>query len=111
LWYARTELDLNAGILPGRQTDEDKEWIDPLIGARLRIELQRGFSLIGLADIGGFHVGSDLTWEALGVLGYRFNSWLAAHAGYRYMKVDYEDGDFLYDVELSGPIIGATFKF
>jgi hypothetical protein len=110
-WYARTELDLSAGLLPTQQADESETWIDPLIGARLRISLGHGFSLIGIADIGGFGVGSDLSWEAMGVLGYRFNHWLSAHGGYRHMKVDYENGDFLYDLELSGPIIGAVFRF
>jgi hypothetical protein len=47
----------------------------------------------------------------MGVLGYRFSRWLSAHGGYRHIKVDYKNGDFLYDLELSGPIIGAVFRF
>jgi hypothetical protein len=111
LWYERTELDFAAGTLPGRQTDEDEVWFDPLIGARLRVDLPTGFLFIGQADIGGFDLGSDFTWEAIAVAGYRFNERVSVQAGYRHMEVDYDHGDFLYDIELSGPIVGTTFRF
>ena len=44
-------------------------------------------------------------------LGYQLHDRIFAHAGYRHMRFDYENGDFLYDVDLSGPIVGATVRF
>ena len=34
-----------------------------------------------------------------------------AVVGYRYMKLDYENGDFLFDVEMSGPSVGLSFHW
>ena len=31
--------------------------------------------------------------------------------GYRYLDVEYEDGDFLYDVKQDGPILGLIWHF
>lgn len=111
LWHARTELDFGSGLLPGRTSDESEVWVDPLVGARIRVELGRGVSATGLVDVGGFDLGSAVTWELMATFGFRFNDGISAHAGYRHMRVDYEHGQFLYDVELSGPIIRATFRF
>jgi hypothetical protein len=111
VWHARTELEFGSGLLAGRSSDESEVWLDPLLGARITIELGGGVSAMGLADVGGFDLGSAVTWEALAIVGFQVDDWIYAHAGYRHMRVDYESGDFLYDVELSGPIIGATFRF
>jgi hypothetical protein len=32
-------------------------------------------------------------------------------AGYRCLAVDFDDGGLLFDVALSGPIIGASIRF
>jgi hypothetical protein len=49
----------------------------------------------------------DLT----GGLGYDFTDQINAFAGYRYMKVDYKNKDYIYDVEYYGPMISGTYKF
>jgi hypothetical protein len=33
------------------------------------------------------------------------------HLGYRYLDVDYEDGDFLYDVAQDGLVLGLSWRF
>jgi hypothetical protein len=111
IWYIDSEIDLSTGLLPGRDAGDDELWADPIIGLRWHTRLGRGFFIAGAADVGGFGVASDSTWELLGTLGYQFSDWFAARAGYRHLKVDYEDGGFVWDVELSGPIVGATFRF
>ena len=67
--------------------------------------------MTAVGDIGGFGVGSDLTWQAIGTLDYAVNDRLELRAGYRALSVDYEDGKFLYDVLMQGPILGATYRF
>jgi len=50
--------------------------------------------------------------DVFGGIGYRFaRPGLSTTIGYRWMKVDYEDGDFLYDVEQQGIMAGMIFKF
>jgi hypothetical protein len=111
IWYVDTEIDLSAGLLPARNVQDDEVWADPVVGLRWSAQLGRGFFLAGYADVGGFGVASDSTWQLLGTLGYRFNDWFSARAGYRHLDVDYDHDGFVWDVELSGPIVGATFRF
>jgi len=111
VWYVDTEIDLSPGLLPARSVQDDEVWADPVVGLRWNAQLGRGFFLAGAADVGGFGVASDFTWQLLGTLGYRFNDWFSARAGYRHLDVDYENDGFVWDVEMSGPIVGATFRF
>ena len=70
------------------------------------------------ADIGGFGVGSDLTWNLVGLLGYEFDL-LGAPAtvlgGYRVLYQDYENGNgsdkFAYEIYTYGPILGLKVVF
>lgn len=63
------------------------------------------------ADIGGFGAGADSTWSAQATVNYAFSDKFSASAGYKVMKVDYARGGNVYDVRLSGPVIGVTYKF
>lgn len=111
VWYVDTKIDLGAGLVAARSIEDDEVWADPVIGVRSRAELGRSFSLIGAADIGGFGLASDFTWQILGTLAYEVADWVSVRAGYRHLEVDYEDDGFVWDVELSGPLVGATFRF
>lgn len=66
LWYVRTEVDLAGNLLAGRKEDASETWADPVVGVRGQVELGAGFHLFGLADVGGFGVSSDSTWQAMG---------------------------------------------
>lgn len=92
------------------------EWVDPFVGLRLRHQLAPGKELQFLGDIGGFGVGSDLTWQLFG--GYSFDFWQSAlHGvvGYRALAVDYSqnDGGFKnnLDLVLHGPVVGLSFRW
>ena len=111
LWYTNTELDLSAGLLPTRGNEEDEFWADPVIGMRAHVDLGRGFFLAPFADIGGFGVGSDSTWQIGSTVGYQIKDWMWVRAGYRHLHVDYEDDGFVFDVDMSGPILGIGFRF
>lgn len=111
LWYVDTQIDLSAGVLPAARIEDDEVWADPVVGLRWHGEVGHGFYVAGAADIGGFGIASDSTWQLLGTLGYRFSDRLSVRAGYRHLAVDYESGGFVWDVELSGPIAGLTWRF
>ena len=102
------EVDLSAGPLT---RSEAESWCDPVIGARFRLELSPSFYLRAAADIGGFGVASDLTWQAMAGIGWKFSESGGAFLGYRALGTDYSDGGFGYDVTAHGPVIGAEFKF
>ncbi len=110
LWNVDAEGTL-AGPLAVRQRSGSKTWVDPIIGIVGRVALGGGFALQAEGDVGGFGVASDLDWQLLGTLQYQVAESVALEAGYRYLAVDYDDGGFLFDIAMHGPIIGATFRF
>ena len=82
-----------------------------MIGLHGQYQFDNGIFIRALSQVGGFGVGSDLTWDVFGGLGYQFNNSISATAGYRHLEVDYENNGFVFDVELSGPVIGMTITF
>jgi len=99
------------GPLAVRQHSGSKTWVDPIVGINGRLELGAGFAVQAEADVGGFGVASDIDWQVMGTLQYAIAESVTLAAGYRYLAVDFDDGGFLYDVALHGPIIGATIRF
>jgi hypothetical protein len=51
---------------------------------------------------------SDLTWQINAGIGYRYN-WGTLVASWRYLDYEFESGDPIQSLTLSGPLIGATF--
>ena len=51
---------------------------------------------------------SDLTWQGAATVSYDINRKMSLGVGWRYFKVNYDHGDFLYDIRQSGPLI--TFR-
>lgn len=98
----------------GRHTasySEDFGWVDPLVGTRVFVPLTDNWSFQSEADIGGFGVGSDITWSMLASATYTFTETLSASAGYKALKVNYDNHGHVYDTLLSGPVIGVTWRF
>ena len=92
------------------------EWVDPFVGLRVRPELAPGKELQFLGDIGGFGVGSDLTWQLFA--GYGFDFWqssLHGVIGYRALAVDYSQDNGPnknnLDLILHGPVVGLSFRW
>jgi len=111
-WSVDSELTLKAGALPERSVSNKEDWFDPLIGLK-------GFTPIGASKffasgafaMGGFGVGSDFMWDALINFGYQWTEGFATTIGYRYLDVDYENKDFLYDVAQDGLTLGLSWRF
>jgi hypothetical protein len=111
VWSVDTDLELTGGALPDQDLEHSENWIDPVVGFSARYEFDNGPYLVNLFQIGGFGVASDLTWDAFGGIGYQFSDTVSATAGYRHLEVDYQNNGFVFDVELSGPVIGMTVRF
>jgi len=114
-----TYLDLSLDIKGAANVDGDKHWVEPLVGVRTRWDLSERWTINLTGDIGGLAFGSDFAWDALGLIGYRFNLFgennASAFAGYRALSQDYTDrnGDdkFEWDVTLCGPVLGLIVTF
>lgn len=117
-WHQDATLSATVGPLNADKSGS-VDWVDPFVGARLRQQLGAGESLVLRADVGGFGVGSDASWQVLAtynwemrtVCGYLVDGYL----GYRALSVDYSQGsgntEYKYDVLMQGPVIGTTLHF
>jgi len=112
VWHLGNKLSIGPGVLPsGFDYSQTAGWVDPVLVGRLSAQLGGPWSVILVGDIGGFDVGSQFTWQAIATVNYQWNANLALRAGYRALSVDYQDGNFLYDVRMQGPVLGATYRF
>ena len=111
-WSVDSELSLNAGLIGSREMSNKEDWVDPLIGLKGLIPIgESKFFVSGAFVLGGFGVGSDFMWDANINLGYQWTKSFATTLGYRYLDVDYEEDDFLYDVAQEGLVFGLSWRF
>ncbi len=101
---------------PFRVTVEvDKTWVDPVVGIRFAPRLSEKWQLWTRFDIGGFEVGSDLTWQLNANAVWQFSDRSALTFGYRVLDIKYDDekgdNEFVYDATSHGPITGLVFTF
>ena len=96
----------------------DLEWVDPVVGARIRHQIAPGreFTLIG--DVGGFGAGSEFSWQAVATYGFDVNCFgkpLHTVIGYRALAVDFSEngrfGENGLNVVQHGPLMGVTFNW
>ncbi len=111
-WYLNNSLNLyppnNGTTVTVGQT---QNWVDPVLGARMRLNANRGIFFNLKGDAGGFGVGSQLTYQIYAGMGKEFKKKFDVLLGYRYLYVDYKNGGFLYDVHMSGLQAGFNIKF
>ena len=111
--YYDASADLDVSLLSDRvkrTVNVDADWVDPIIGVQGRYPFNERWSIYGFGDVGGFDVGSNLTWQAYSGVNYAFSDRFAGNLGVRFMSIDYED-DVKIDVDLYGPVFGVTYRF
>jgi hypothetical protein len=109
--YIDLSVDISTFGPLGLQASGSEDWWDPFIGANVRVPLGEKWSFRGRADIGGFGVGSDQTWQLEALFEWRLSESASLQLGYRAIDIDYEKDGFVYDVLTQGPQAGVTFRF
>lgn len=87
------------------------DWWDPFVGLRGHYDLSKAFYLTGRADIGGFGVGSELSWQVNAGLGCRVTRYLYTEMTYRLYDVNYRHDGLTYDVLTHGFELSAGINF
>ncbi|MDH5207679.1 MAG: hypothetical protein OEW34_03500 [Burkholderiaceae bacterium] len=106
-------LNGNIGSLPpvvinGAVTSKP-DWWDAIVGVRGRAQLGQGRWFVPYyADVGTGQ--SDLTWQAVGGLGYAF-SWGEVVGAYRRMDYRFDSSSPLRDLSFSGPALSLGFRW
>lgn len=114
-WHISTDVSVTAGqaAIGSRSARHGERfgWVDPVVGVRGFLPITQKLSMQAQADVGGFGAGSKHTWSAHATVNYAFSDRLSASAGYKVLQVDYDRGGHTYDVRLSGPVLGLTYRF
>ena len=108
-WHLNTRLLFTPGISPEVEADRSKNWVDGLAGLRGRAYVSKNIFVLGRGDVGGG--GSDLTYQLIGGGGLTFRERFSFLLVYRYLHVNYDRDNFLFDVGIKGPAIGFGIKF
>ena len=108
--FFNTELKLE-GPNQSAEGEINETWFDPLVAGRVIVPFGDKWRFNFYGDVGGFGVGSDITWQAIGTVSYDISRKISIGAGWRGFKVNYDKGDFVYDVAQNGPIIVVRSQF
>ncbi|WP_431268741.1 hypothetical protein [Dankookia sp. P2] len=105
-----TELSLDAGLLPGTSRSPGASWADPLIGLRYHLDITPRWGATLAGDFGATS-STQQTWQVLATADYQAGERTVLRAGYRHLAFSYGSVPVHQDMHLSGPILGATFRF
>lgn len=117
--YTYLDNDIDSKGLTSRSFEDSKSWIDPVIGVQTQWNFTERWNLLLGGNIGGFGVGSQFAWSAIGLAGYRFNFSKSVTGnvllGYRALYQQYKTGTgrdyFEWDTTMYGPILGLSIGF
>ncbi len=104
------DIDVSLAILNQKQ-EGSADWFDPFVGLIYTQPLKRNFGIYIRGDVGGFGIESDLAVNAEVLLRYQFGNTVSAQFGYRYLKVDFSENNFVYDLTLDGFLFGLGLRF
>lgn len=114
IWSLGLQLDLDRQR-GGREVYDQRTWADPILGLRSEFLITDSWLVTLRGGLGGFSVGSSLTWDATATVGYTFWEHGTLLVGYRAVGANYSTGSgrdaFKFNATLSGPIIGLALAF
>ena len=114
--FTNLRIERSFGIAIARS--DVVQWVDPVLGLRLRHRFTPNQEVFVRGDIGGFGLGSQFSWQAVAAYSYawQFTGYqIAAVLGFRALAVNYSSGSGVDTVGINevlyGPIIGASARF
>jgi len=114
--YTTSRTRLSADSAAGVDYDgdfQDLSWVDAVAGIKFRAPLGSKLSFLGRTDIAGF--GSNVTWNLEGDLAFLASQHWTLGAGWRYMDVDYDEGEGVeqrqVDLAYSGPRVWFAYSW
>lgn len=111
-WFS-TDTSLNllpAGAGAGRAARTNDDWLDPVIAARVRVNINERWSARFFVDYGGFSSTSE-SWQVVATARYAFNEKWSVSGGYRFLDVSHGPSSNAFEFSQSGPLIGFSYSF
>lgn len=113
LMYVDAELSIGA-----ERRLRTAAFVDPMLGGRIVYDVTDRISLWFRGDAAGFGISdaqSQLTYNLIAGLDWRFARNASVSAGWRYMRVDFRKGGgssrFAADLSMNGPFLGIGIGF
>ena len=115
--YTRLESGLTLALTTGspllpdgsRSVNDEFDWWDAAVGVRYLAPLSENWDMVGYADVGAG--GSDLTYQLLAGVNWRFSKTFSGKFGYRYFYQDYSKDDFKWDMAMGGVFAGLGIRW
>ena len=107
-WNLKVDVS-TAGEDPIDVASGKRTWLDGIGGLRMRYSPAEKWKLFARGDAGAG--GSNLTWQALGGVGFDFSECCGAVAAYRHLAVEYDRDAVLFDTKMSGFALGLEVRF
>jgi hypothetical protein len=103
--------DIQTEVGEGPPVTADAAVLDPILGARWTWEFSPAWHLTLRGDLGGFGLGTRLSWQAFGDVGWQFADWCSLGLGYRAVGIDMDSDGARLDAVIYGFILGVKFRF
>ncbi len=97
--------------LTNHEAEKSVAWTDPFLGVIYTRPLSGKFHMALRGDVGGFGIESDMAVNAEVMFRYQMNKTASIKFGYRYLKVEFDDNDLVYDISLDGVLVGLGIRF
>jgi len=105
------DLEFGSEVAGNPSASAEQDWIDPWVGARGTVPFGERWALGLRADVGGFGVGTQLSWQALAAIHAYLGKGVRLDVGYRAISLDFDDGDLEYDALIRGPLIALALQW
>ena len=103
---------------PNRKVSDNGGVMNSMVGGRIVWHITDTVALWFRGDVAGFGISdsqSNLTYNLLGGVEWRFHPRASALVGFRYLNIDLQKdhrvGTFDADIEMYGPFLGVNFYF
>jgi len=111
-WNLNAKIE-EGSYVPGYPLRESQtaNWLDPIIGLRVKPRWNPRLSFPVSLDIGGFGIGSEITSSGRAGINYMLTPHIMAEAGYGYTYVNYRQRGTVFDMTFYGPYLALGFMF
>jgi hypothetical protein len=112
-FYTDNTISVLANLLRTRAIDYGlvKSWAIPVAGLHARYNFTDKLFATAVGFVGGTSASNNFSWDLFGGVGYTFNDYVSAFAGWRALKVGYRSGNFINNTLMQGPITGLNIRF
>lgn len=102
-------VTLSGGLLPTETVRREGDGVDPVLALRMRMDFDEKW--FGTLYLDGGGSGDEQTRQAGLGLGYRIDDRWSVLGGWRYLEFERETGGQKLDFDMSGVILGASYRF